>query len=79
MLGKCRFKEAWLSNRQFLIWIECGKSSGQARCKLCLKNLDIQNMGEAAVKSHMKSKKHIDAVEGKVVNCFCCLFVHFRL
>ena len=29
-----------------------------------------KNMGEAAVKSHMKSKKHIDAVKGKLINCF---------
>lgn len=67
MPGKCTFKEGWLSNRQFSIWIERGKSSGQARCKVCSKDFDIQNMGEAAVKSHMKSKKHIDAVEGKVI------------
>lgn len=75
--GKCRFKEALLGNRQFAIWIERGKSSGQARCKVCSKDFDIQNMGESAVESHMKLKKHIDAVEGKVINCFCCLFVHF--
>ena len=77
MLGKCRFKEAWLSNCQFSNWIEHGKSSGQARCKVCSKDFDIQNMGQVAVKRRMKSKKHIDAVEDKVINCFCCLFVHF--
>ena len=77
MPGKCTFKEAWLGNRQFSIWIERGKSSGQARCKVCSKDFDIQNMGQAAVKSHTKSKKHIDAVEGKHINCFSCLFVHF--
>ena len=77
MPGKCTLKEAWLGNRHFSIWIERGKSSGQARCKVCSKDFDIQNMGEAAVKSHKKSKKHIDAVEGKLINCFSCLFVHF--
>ena len=46
MPGKCTFKEAWLSNHQFTIWIERGKSSGQARCKVCSKDFDIQNMGE---------------------------------
>jgi len=60
MPGKCAFQEAWLSNPQFLIWIEHGKLSGQARCKVCLKDFDIQNIGEAAVKSHMKSKRQID-------------------
>ena len=40
MPGKCTFKEAWLSNRQFSIWIERGKSSGQARCKVCSKDFD---------------------------------------
>ena len=51
--GKCTFKDAWLSNHQFSIWIEHGKSSGQARCRVCSKDFDIQNMGEVAVKSHM--------------------------
>ena len=48
-----------------------------ARCQVFSKDFDIQNMGEAAVKTHIKSKKHIDAVEGKLINCFSCLFVHF--
>lgn len=38
------------------------KHSRHAKCKLCSKTIDISNMGEAALTSHMKGKKHATAV-----------------
>lgn len=67
MPGKCKFQDAWLSNPQYNKWIERGSSSSEAKCKACKKTFAVQNMGEAAVKSHMKSKKHVDAVKGTFV------------
>lgn len=61
MPGKYKFKDEWLKNPQFSKWIDQGRSTGDAKCKVCHKNLNIENMGEAAVKSHMKSKKNVDA------------------
>ena len=37
-----------------------------ARCKLCLKSFDVENMGEAALKSHMQGKKNQQKYDAKV-------------
>lgn len=68
MPGKCKFQDAWLSDPQYNKWIERGSSSSEAKCKACKKTFAVQNMGEAAVKSHMKSKKHVDAVKDESSN-----------
>ena len=34
--------------------------STRAKCKVCHKTFDISNMGEAAVRSHMRGKGHVD-------------------
>ena len=65
--GKCKFQEAWLTNPQYSKWIGRGSSVNEAKCKACKKSFDVQNMGEAALKSHMKSKKHTDAFKGTFV------------
>lgn len=66
MPGKCKFNDSWLRNPHYSTWIEKSKiSNGEARCKLCVKSFDIQNMGEAALKSHMKSKRNTTALQGE--------------
>ena len=35
----------------------------EAKCKVCLKAFDVSNMGESALKSHKKGKKHIYLME----------------
>ena len=41
-------------------WIVPGKVDTLARCKWCCKYVDVSNVGESALKSYMKGKKHID-------------------
>jgi len=54
-MSKCHFSKTWVST-----WPLVKKTGDKhtARCALCLKDTDIAAMGEAALKSHAKSKKH---------------------
>lgn len=69
MPGKCIFNDAWLANESYNSWLGKVQDRHKARCQLCLKEFDIGNMGEAAVISHMKGKKHQD-LAAKRSQCF---------
>ncbi|CAH0563016.1 unnamed protein product [Brassicogethes aeneus] len=57
---RCYFKTDWLTDPNFNLWVEeCKSNSSVIFCKICKKNVDISNMGVSALKSHMKSVKHI--------------------
>ena len=58
MLGKCSFQECWLQDNELKTWVKRTKSSSEAACRICLKNIDISNMGRAALVSYAKSEKH---------------------
>lgn len=61
MPGKCKYKDDW--TEKYGDWIGPKTCSVHtARCKLCRKDIDISNMGEAALKSHMQGKKHLERV-----------------
>ena len=63
MLGKCEFNPAWLENELYKNWLlEDPKSVHRAHCKLCHKSLEISNMGESALKSHVQGDRHVSAV-----------------
>lgn len=53
-----KFSESWFTNPEYKSWL-AKKNDLTATCKICVKDIDISNMGEAALKSHMKGKKHI--------------------
>ena len=55
---KTKFAESWLSNSEYNGWLS-KKSDSLAHCKYCVKDIDVSNMGETAIKSHMKGKKHV--------------------
>ena len=55
---KTKFAESWLSNSEYNGWLS-KKSDSLAHCKYCVKDIDVSNMGEMAIKSHMKRKKHV--------------------
>ena len=55
---KTKFAESWLSNSEYNGWLS-KKSDSLAQCKYCVKDIDVSNMGETAIKSHMKGKKHV--------------------
>jgi len=59
MPGKCTFSENWTSHMVYKDWILRDSSSQQeARCCFCQKSFDCSNMGESALKSHMRGSKH---------------------
>jgi len=64
MVRTCTFNTAWLANKEYKAWLmqDPGNRDTMARCRYCLKSLDISNMGEAALRSHMKGKRHTDLV-----------------
>jgi hypothetical protein len=61
------FKPAWLENDLYKSWLQ-QTSATKAYCRLCAKSIDVCNMGEAAIKSHMKSSKHVQ-LDNKSSGC----------
>ncbi|XP_022076088.2 uncharacterized protein LOC127535448 isoform X2 [Acanthochromis polyacanthus] len=58
-MGKCKFNENWLSNREFSSWLKAVPGNVyEARCILCKKCFKLGTMGVKAVESHMQSAKH---------------------
>ena len=51
--GDCKFNEQYST---WLAVVACDRM--KARCKVCLTNFDVSNMGEAALRSHAKGEKH---------------------
>ena len=65
MPGKCSFQGRWVSNPLYSQWIaRVATSSGDASCRVCQKSFDVSNMGEAALRSHMRAKRHASAMLG---------------
>ena len=59
MPGVCKFSDRWLTVEQYSTWLAAVASDRtKARCKVCLTNFDISNMGETALRSHAKGEKH---------------------
>lgn len=58
-MGKCVFNRKWLSEPKFSWVREFKGDRSSALCSLCNKIIDLGKMGEYALTSHMKSKKHI--------------------
>ena len=56
---KTKFSELWLKNPDYVGWLS-RRSDGLAYCSYCCKEIDISNMGESSLKSHLKSKKHLE-------------------
>lgn len=57
-MGKCVFNRKWLSDEKFSWVKEFKGDKHKALCCVCNKVIDIERMGESALKSHMKGKKH---------------------
>ena len=50
----------WKKNK---LWLERHMDKFEAKCKICSKAFDVSNMGESALKSCEKGKKHIYLTE----------------
>ena len=57
MPRKSKLLDSRLKNRLYSAWIVPVKADTLARCKWYCKDVDGSNMGESALKSHMKEKK----------------------
>ena len=62
------FQEHWLLNVQRSSWLKRKDDKKFAYCAKCQKTIDLSNMGEQGLKSHMKGKKHIKNAE--TIQCF---------
>ena len=62
--GKNKFQLIWLQNKDYKNWLE-RLDEYNGRCKLCLKDIKVSNMGESALKSHMASTKHDEMLKQK--------------
>ena len=51
------FRNDWLSNPDFENLLKC-KNIKAAFCVKCNKSIELSNMGEQALRSHLKSKRH---------------------
>ena len=74
MPGKCKFQDRWLNERQFSKWIaRAGTLLNEANCCVCQKSFDVSSIGEEALRSHMRLKRHTTAMEFydslKIVTC----------
>ena len=63
MPGKCLFSERWLENSSYRLWLQCDMDKFKAKGKVCMKVFDVSNMGDSALKSDEKGKKHIYPTE----------------
>ena len=67
MAGKCIFNNSWLEKPEYKTWLQRNVSDVYtARCTMCYKNFSVASMGESAVKSHAKSRKHIDLLSIRI-------------
>jgi len=64
-MGKYVLNRKWLSDAKFSWVKEFKGDKHKAICCVCNKVVDIERMGESALKSHMKGEKHKE---------LCCIF-----
>ena len=58
----CVYNKNWNFDSPFKDWVEPVKGDKhKACCSFCNKKIDLSNMGEAALKSHMKGEKRKQA------------------
>jgi len=50
MPGQCVFDVHWLQDEQYVLWLTSVNDKNKTRCKICLKDIDIGNMGESVLK-----------------------------
>ena len=58
---KVTFVDRWLEDDKFKAWLrKVEKDTYSAKYSICCKTFGILNMGESALISHMKGKKHCE-------------------
>ena len=62
-MGKCIFNDGWLCHKDFKDWVRRDSDKNKAYCYLCKKQIELGKMGEGALSSHQKSRKHAALVK----------------
>ena len=57
---KTYFREEWLTNVKYKLWVAKAKDKTVARCSLCKSDISLSNMGSIALDDHARGKKHIE-------------------
>ena len=63
MMASTYFDDQWLGMEAYKEWLLRGDNCTSAKCKVCpipRNKIKLSNMGERAIKSHAKGKKHCD-------------------
>ena len=56
---KCHFQNEWLTNEEYSNWVEAvPKNRSRVKCSFCKTEIEISNVGVAALDSHAVGKKH---------------------
>lgn len=58
MPGKCKFRDTWLIDDVWRVWLKQGKDEYTGFCALCKKMIDVSHSGVNDLKMHAKGKKH---------------------
>ena len=75
--GKNKFQESWLNKEEYKVWLEKGVIEYAARCKLCRKEICVDNMGKSFLKSHMSTVKHLQLAKERTEAINNLLILHF--
>jgi hypothetical protein len=70
MARHCKFDDCWVDGKtfpEFSSWLE-KKTLYQAYCKICMKTIELSNMGKRALISHSKGAAHIKRMNAKNSN-----------
>ena len=64
-MGRCVFNDVWLDNDKYKEWVRRDPTGSQykAYCFVCKKTFELGKMGEGALVSHQKSKKHVQLIK----------------
>ena len=62
---KTYFREEWLTNVKYKLWVAKTKDKTVARCTLCKLDISLSNMGSSALDDHARGKKHSEKVKSR--------------
>lgn len=64
---KTVFRDEWLSMENYHAWLKkVDKDPHSASCKLCNKKFSLSNIGQRALRSHIKSAKHQKVLSSEI-------------
>ena len=56
--GDCKFMDGWLLYDRYKDWLAKDRDPKLARCKVCMKSVNIVNSGKHALNSHTNADNH---------------------